>query len=77
MLSLRALLAPRPAIRCFALLDAQGICRALRHSTQAPLGLGWVEVESIGLHWLDQRLPASVKIMPQHSRAFRRQALSA
>ncbi|MVW74877.1 hypothetical protein [Pseudomonas xionganensis] len=77
MFSLRALLAPRPVKRCFALLDAQGICRALRHSAQAPQGLGWVEVETMGLHWLDQRLPAHVRISAQQSPAFRPKALTA
>jgi hypothetical protein len=77
MFSLRALLAPRPLKRCFALLDAQGICRALRHSAQAPQGLGWIEVESIGPHWLGQQLPASVRIVARQHPAFRHEALSA
>lgn len=77
MFSLRALFAPRPIKRCYALLDAQGICLALRHSAQAPQGLGWVEVDSIGLHWLHQRLPASAKILAQPAPAFERKALTA
>ncbi|TIH07444.1 hypothetical protein [Pseudomonas leptonychotis] len=61
MFSLRNLLAPRRSMRSFALLDAQGICRALRQSTQAPQGSGWVEVQQSCLSWLNQPLPAGAR----------------
>jgi hypothetical protein len=77
MLSLRTLLAPRPAKRCYALLDAQGICRALRHSAQAPQGSGWIEVNAMGLHWLHQRLPASARITTSQGPTFAHKTLTA
>ncbi len=61
MFSLHNLLAPRRPIRSFALVDAQGICRALRQPTQAPRGSGWIEVQQSCMSWLNQPLPASVK----------------
>jgi len=61
MFSLHSLLAPRRPMRSFALLDAQGICRALRHSAQAPQGSSWVEVQDSCLSWLSAPLPASAR----------------
>ncbi|SFI93812.1 hypothetical protein SAMN05216206_3215 [Pseudomonas guineae] len=57
MFDLRSLLAPRRPMRTFALLNAQGICTALRQSAQAPQGSGWVEVQHSCLSWLGQQLP--------------------
>lgn len=34
-------------MRRFALIDAEGRCRALRQSHKAPAGTGWVEVEDL------------------------------
>ncbi|WP_339081671.1 hypothetical protein [Pseudomonas sp. TMP9] len=61
MFSLHNLLAPHRPIRSFALVDAQGICRALRQSAQAPQGSGWIEVQQSCMSWLNRPLPASVK----------------
>ncbi|MFZ3153913.1 hypothetical protein [Pseudomonas sp.] len=61
MFSLRSLLAPRRPMRSFVLLDAQGICRALRQSAQAPQGSGWLEVQHSCLSWLNRPLPAGVR----------------
>ena len=58
MLSLLSLFAPRRAMRSFVLIDAQGICRALRQSAQTPEAAGWVEVQESCLSWLNQPLPA-------------------
>lgn len=62
MFSLRNLLAPRRPMRAFALLDAQGICRALRQSAQAPQGPGWTEVQHSCLSWLNRPLPTSARL---------------
>lgn len=62
MFSLRALLASTRPLRSYALLDNQGLCRALRQSAQAPLGAGWVEVQQINPSWLQQTLPASARV---------------
>ncbi len=61
MFALRNLLAPRRPMRSFALLNAQGICTALRQSAQAPQGLGWVEVQKSCLNWLNRPLPADAR----------------
>ena len=61
MISLRSLFAPRLPMRSFALLDTQGICRALRQSTQTPQGFGWVEVQHSCASWLNKTLPSSAK----------------
>lgn len=37
----------QPPMRRFALIDAEGRCRALRQSHKAPAGTGWVEVEDL------------------------------
>ncbi|MFP6850112.1 MAG: hypothetical protein VCA57_15530 [Pseudomonas sp.] len=62
MLSLRNLLAPRRPMRSFALVDNQGICRALRQSAHAPQGFGWIEVQQSSLSWLNSPLPASAQV---------------
>jgi hypothetical protein len=61
MFSFRSLLAPRRALRLFALLDDAGLCHAFRQSAQAPVGAGWVEVNEQPLAWLQQPLPASAR----------------
>jgi hypothetical protein len=63
MLFLRTRLFSRVSLRCFILLDMTGICRALRHSAQAPQGLGWIEVEHASAHWLGQALPRTARIV--------------
>ena len=62
MFSLRNLLAPRRPMRSFALLDAQGICRALRQSAQTPQGFGWIEVQHSCLCWLNRPLPGGARL---------------
>lgn len=64
MFSLRSLLTSRRRLRNFALLDAQGVCRAFHQSAQAPLGVGWVEVNEQRLAWLHRPLPSSARIAP-------------
>jgi hypothetical protein len=61
MFTLRSLFAPARPMRSFALLDAQGICRALRQSTQPPQGSDWVEVQPSCVSWLNRPLPASAR----------------
>jgi hypothetical protein len=61
MFSLRSLLAPHRPMRLFVLIDAQGICRALRQSAQAPQGSGWLEVQHSCLSWLNRPLPAGAR----------------
>jgi hypothetical protein len=63
MISLRNLLTPRMPMRSFALLDSQGICRALHQSAQSPQGFGWIEVEHTCPAWLNRPLPANVKTL--------------
>lgn len=71
MLRLWNLLTPRPTMRCYALLDSLGVCRALRETSQPPLQLGWVEVRSVRPHWLGRSLPADEIILrntrPRHA----------
>ncbi len=64
MFSLRSLFTSRRPLRNFALLDAQGICRAFHLSAQAPVGVGWIEVSEQRLAWLHRPLPSSARIAP-------------
>ncbi len=61
------LLAPAARMRCYALLDNRGICRALRQSRSVPSQSGWVEVESVQLNWIGQPLPLYAILCPQTS----------
>jgi hypothetical protein len=49
-------------MRIYALVDEHGLCRAFRHSAQAPQGLDWIEVNQQQLDWLHKPLPASARI---------------
>jgi hypothetical protein len=60
-----SLFAPRPLHRCFALLDRQGHCQAFKQCSLQPMGDDWVEIEEIRLNWLNQPLPAGVRVIPQ------------
>lgn len=71
------LLRPRARMRCFALLDARGHCRALREASQQPPEPGWVEVHELRTTWLGQPLPAAARVIPQARTAQTRQALAA
>ncbi len=74
---LRFLFNPRPTLRCFALLDTQGHCRALRRSTQVPPAPGWVEVLEPRLCWLGQPLPSGARAPAVAVQPGARQALAA
>lgn len=65
MMSLWNLLIPAARMRCYALLDNHGICRALRQSRSLPTQSGWVEVENIHPHWIGQALPAQAILRPR------------
>lgn len=67
MMSLWNLLIPAARMRCYALLDNRGICRALRQSRSVPGQSGWVEVESMQLQWIGQPLPLQAILSPQTS----------
>ena len=75
MMNLWSLLSPRPRMRCFALLDAKGICRALREAREMPAERGWVQVYELNDHWLGQPLPAHARAA--QARPLPRQALAA
>lgn len=77
MFSLASLLAPRPPMRIYALLDQAGVCRAFRRSAQAPLGAGWVEVDRECLAWLHKPLPGSARISTRNTASRLGKALSA
>jgi hypothetical protein len=68
---LRRLFSRSRPLRHFALLDAQGICRALRQMQEQPGQAGWVEVSEPSLSWLGAPLPAGARITPvvTHARA--------
>ncbi|WP_212631393.1 hypothetical protein [Pseudomonas sp. KB-10] len=51
-------------MRHFALIDAQGICQALRQMQEQPGQAGWVEVREPSLSWLGAPLPAAARITP-------------
>lgn len=67
----------KPALRQFALLDAQGRCQAFKACCQAPVGEGWVEIEEIRLSWMHHPLPARARVSPRPARSPRHQALAA
>lgn len=77
MMSLWSLLNPREPLRYYALLDAQGSCRALREARQQPAESGWVEVQELRSSWLGQPLPSSARIAPARTKAHTAQALAA
>ncbi|HBX56162.1 MAG TPA: hypothetical protein DEH10_12355 [Pseudomonas sp.] len=77
MFCLRSLLAARRPMRLFALLGDDDRCRAFRQSTQAPVGVGWIEVNEQRLCWLQQTLPASAKVAPVVVHAGTEKALAA
>ncbi|MEK1905690.1 MAG: hypothetical protein AAAB13_07910 [Pseudomonas sp.] len=65
MMSLWSLLNLSPRMRCYALLDNRGICRALRQASCAPEQNGWVEVSAMHLSWIGQQLPLEAILCPQ------------
>lgn len=77
MMSLWSLLTPRARMRRFALLDASGICRALREAREIPGEAGWVEVRELRNQWLGQALPLEAMVTPRHLGRRPRPALAA
>ncbi|BAP41502.1 hypothetical protein NJC40_10485 [Pseudomonas sp. 21LCFQ02] len=73
----QSLFSVRPALRHYARIDQQGICRALKHCSQAPAGNEWVEVTEQRMAWLGQPLPASARIAPRADRLVARELLAA
>jgi hypothetical protein len=51
-------------MRHFALIDGQGVCRALRQMQEHPSQADWVEVREPSISWLGSPLPASARITP-------------
>lgn len=74
---LRSLFARPHPPRHFALLDAEGYCRALRQSQTAPETGNWVEVVESRLSWLDTPLPADARATPVVANAKPAQPLAA
>ncbi|WGL64405.1 hypothetical protein QDX81_05605 [Pseudomonas sp. CW003PS] len=70
---LRRLFSRARPMRHFALIDGQGICRALRQMQEQPSQAGWVEVREPNPSWLGAPLPAGARITPvvTHARAAR------
>jgi hypothetical protein len=60
-------------MRHFALIDDEGLCRALRQMQDHPSQAGWVEVREPSVSWLGSPLPAGARITPvaTHARAAR------
>jgi hypothetical protein len=67
----------KPALRQFALLDAQGRCQAFKECSQPPVGDGWVEIEEIRLSWMHHPLPASARISARSAQSAHHQPLTA
>ncbi|UUY08443.1 hypothetical protein LRS11_22100 [Pseudomonas sp. J452] len=65
MMSLWSLLSPRRKMHCYALLDSDGRCRALRESTVMPSAPGWVQIKEVRICWLGQELPVGEIVLPR------------
>ncbi|NMY18045.1 hypothetical protein HBN74_21190 [Pseudomonas sp. WS 5019] len=61
---LRRLFSRARPMRHFALIDGEGLCRALRQMQEHPSQAGWVEVREQSISWLGSPLPASARITP-------------
>ena len=61
---LRRLFSRARPIRHFALIDGEGLCRALRQMQEHPSQAGWVEVHEPSITWLGCHLPACARITP-------------
>ena len=77
MMSLWSLFSPRARMRCYALLDAKGNCRALRETRQRPAEAGWIEVHEMCTQWLGQPLPPSARVTRPRPGASSVRALAA
>lgn len=71
------LFARRPPRCSFALVDDAGICRGLHQGIDRPTGGNWVEVRESSLAWLDQPLPAGVRVAPVVAKPAKRRVLAA
>ena len=67
----------KPALRQFALLDAQGRCKAFKECEQPPASAGWVEIDEIRLSWMHRPLPAHARVSPRPARSSRQLPLAA
>ncbi|RRV08457.1 hypothetical protein EGJ27_10450 [Pseudomonas sp. v388] len=72
-----SLFTARRPLRHYARLDQAGICRALKHCAERPVGAEWVEVTEQRLAWLNQPLPAQARVSRQPSRQTARRLLTA
>ena len=66
---LRRLFSRSRPMRHFALIDAQGLCCALRQMQEHPSQPGWVEVREPSIAWLGAPLPAGARITPAFTHA--------
>ncbi|AHF66071.1 hypothetical protein [Pseudomonas cichorii] len=67
----------RRPLRHYALVDKNGICRALKHCTERPLSSDWVEVNEQRANWLNQPLPSSARVAPHGVRPAPHQLITA
>ena len=64
-------------MRHFALIDDEGLCRALRQMQEHPNQSGWVEVREPSIAWLGAPLPAGAQIIPVATHAAAARPLAA
>nr|WP_322939569.1 hypothetical protein [Pseudomonas sp. s4] len=74
---LRRLFSRSRPMRHFALIDAQGLCRALRQMQKQPSQAGWVEVREPNASWLGAPLPSGALITPVVTHASSNRPLAA
>jgi hypothetical protein len=72
-----SLFSRKPALRQFALLDAQGRCQAFKECSLPPVGEGWVEIDEIRLSWMHHPLPARARISQRPAQSPSHQPLAA
>lgn len=72
----RSLFSLRSTYRHYALLDNAGICLAFWHSATPPAGTGWVEINEVRLHWLQQPLPDTARASVTDNRSQNHTALT-
>lgn len=69
--------AARRPPRHFALLDNQGLCRALRQCRECPTDGNWIEVNESCPAWLGRPLAPSARLAPEPAQAGQAQPLAA
>lgn len=77
MISLWTLLLQRPQLNCYARLDTDGKCLALKQSSQVTGGYGWVQITEIRLAWLGRELPAEARVCMPASHRWHQRILAA